>query len=106
MSGEVDLMAALKASVEAARERRERRLSDVPMVGTLPPMPAINQEVIPADLDRFPSIVAVVDRDGDVWVRDGDVWSYASPADFSTEVLSAEDLEREYGVLRVAWVWL
>ena len=81
-------------------------MSDVPRVATLPRMPAINQEVIPADLDRFPSIMAVVDRDADVWVRDGDVWSYASPADFSTEVLSAEELEREYGVLRVAWVWL
>ena len=71
-----------------------------------PSLPAINQEVIPADLDRFPSIVAVVDRDADVWVRDGDAWAYASPADFSTEVLSAEELEREYGVLRVAWICL
>lgn len=65
-----------------------------------------NQEVTRWHLDTFSQIVAVVDRDGDVWVRDGDVWSYASPADFSTEVLSAEELEREYGVLRVAWVWL
>lgn len=81
-------------------------MSDVPVVATLPRMPAINQEVIPADLDRFPSILAVVDRDGDVWVRDGDVWSYASPADFSTDVLSAEELEKGYGALRVAWVWL
>lgn len=81
-------------------------MSDVPVVATLPAMPAINQEVIPEDLDRFPSIVAVVDRDADVWVRDGDVWSYASPADYSTEVLTAEELGREYGVLRVAWIWL
>ena len=85
---------------------KDAKAAPVPVVGTLPPMPKINQEVIPADLDRFPSIVAVVDRDADVWVRDGDAWSYASPADFSTEVLSAEELEREYGVLRVAWVWL
>ena len=88
-------------------------IADVPSAEFVTPfhrlpsgMPQINQEVIPEDLDRFPSIVAVVDRDGDVWVRDGDVWSYASPADFSTEVLSGVELEREYGVLRVAWVWL
>ena len=35
-------------------------------------MPRINQEVDRWHLETFPQILAVVDRDGDVWTRDPD----------------------------------
>lgn len=65
-----------------------------------------NQEATRWHLEVIPEIVAVVDRDGDVWVRDGDCWRW-TPRDDDDEgemVERAEDVVRIYGPLRVAWV--
>lgn len=71
--------------------------------------PRINQEVDRWHLDTFSQIVAVVDRDGDVWTRepdaaDGDVWVWWSVDGHYADAAPAAQMLAQYGPLRVAWV--
>ena len=63
----------------------------------------INSEVDRWHLETYPQILAVVDRDGDVWTRDGDDWVW-QPVDDAPEVRQQSDRLAMYGPLRVAWV--
>lgn len=70
--------------------------------------PRINQEVDRWHLETYPQILAVVDRDGDVWTRDpdaadGDVWVWRSGYGHLAAPAPAVHLAK-FGPLRVAWV--
>lgn len=70
--------------------------------------PCVNSEVDRWELETYPQILAVVDRDGDVWTRDpdaadGDVWVWWNADGYPAEFATAAQLA-QYGPLRVAWV--
>ena len=53
----------------------------------------------------YPQILAVVDRDGDVWTRDGDDWDWQHSSPIAADIrYSAGNLAAEFGPLRAAWV--
>lgn len=97
-------LAAIVA-VEAARARRVSASAGTHTGGhVLDVRIRVNSAVDRWHLETFPQILAVVDRDGDVWTRYGDLWVWL-PADGKDEVLiNAERLAAQYSPLRVAWV--